>query len=58
MEACVNKVLEGIFMQLDVLKNEEKIMNVIMFLFDFMVPIVACVFVIFFNGGSWIDTIA
>lgn len=45
-------------MQLEALKNEEKIMNVIMFLFDLVVPFVAFGFVILFNGGTWIDAIA
>lgn len=45
-------------MQLDVFKNEEKLMNRILFLFDTVIPIVAFTFVMLFNGGSWIDAIA
>lgn len=44
-------------MELDVLKNEERLMNRIMFLFDTAIPIVAFVYVMLFNGGTWIDTI-
>lgn len=45
-------------MELDMLKNEEKLMNFIMFLFDTIIPIVAVAYVLLFNGGTWIDTIA
>lgn len=45
-------------MSLDVLKNEEKLMNRIMFLFDAVIPVVAFFYVILFNGGSMIDAIA
>lgn len=44
-------------MQLKVLKNEEKLMNFIMFLFDTIVPVVAFVYVMLFNGGTWIDAV-
>lgn len=44
-------------MQLDVLKNEEKLMNFIMFLFDTIIPVVAFTYVMLFNGGTWIDAI-
>lgn len=44
-------------MQLEVLKNEEKLMNFIMFLFDTAVPVVAFVYVMLFNGGTWIDAV-
>lgn len=45
-------------MSLDVLKNEEKLMNRILFLFDTVIPIVAFTYVMLFNGGSWIDAVA
>lgn len=45
-------------MSLEVLKNEEKLMNRIMFLFDTFIPIVAFTYVMLFNGGSWIDIFA
>jgi len=45
-------------MSLDVLKNEEKLMNRILFLFDAAIPAVAFAYVMLFNGGSWIDAIA
>ncbi|MBD5453168.1 MAG: chemotaxis protein [Lachnospiraceae bacterium] len=45
-------------MNLEILKNEEKRMNFIMFLFYLAVPIVAFLFVLFFNGGSIKDSIA
>lgn len=44
-------------MQLEVLKNEEKLMNFIMFLFNTIVPGVAFVYVMLFNGGTWIDAV-
>ena len=44
-------------MELNVLKNEEKLMNLIMFLFNLCIPIVAFFYVIFFNGGSMIDAV-
>lgn len=44
-------------MELEVLKNEEKLMNRIMFLFDTIIPAVAFTYVMLFNGGSWIDAI-
>lgn len=44
-------------MQLEVLKNEEKLMNFIMFLFNTIIPVVAFVYVMLFNGGTWIDAI-
>ena len=44
-------------MQLEVLKNEEKLMNFIMFLFNTIIPVVAFTYVMLFNGGTWIDAI-
>ncbi len=44
-------------MQLEILKKEEKRMNLIMFLFLMIIPAVACLYVLLFNGGSWIDLI-
>lgn len=44
-------------MDLNVLKNEEKLMNMIMFLFNLCIPIVALAYVLLFNGGSWIDAV-
>ena len=44
-------------MKLDILKGEEKRMNMIMFLFDLVIPIVACAYVLLFNGGSAIDLV-
>lgn len=44
-------------MQLDILKNEEKQMNLIMFLvWGFLIPIVAVTFVMLFLGGTIEDT--
>ena len=57
-EGNVNKKLEGLFMELKVLKNEEKLMNRIMFLFNLCIPIVAFTYVMLFNGGTWIDAVA
>lgn len=45
-------------MELKVLKNEEKLMNRIMFLFNLCIPIVAFTYVMLFNGGTWIDAVA
>lgn len=45
-------------MDLEILKNEEKRMNFIMFLFYAAIPIVAFLYVLFFNGGSMRDSIA
>ena len=39
-------------MELEILKNEEKRMNMIMFLFLVVIPIVAVVYVLLFNGAS------
>lgn len=44
-------------MSLEVLKNEEKLMNRILFLFDAVIPIVAFFYVILFNGGTMIDAV-
>lgn len=44
-------------MKANILKIEEKQMNFIMFLAGVFVPIVACIFVILFLGGTCIDTI-
>ncbi len=45
-------------MELEILKNEEKRMNMIMFLFLVAIPIVAVVYVLLFNGASGRDAIA
>lgn len=45
-------------MELEILKNEEKRMNFIMFLFLAIIPIVATAYVLLFNGGSARDSIA
>lgn len=44
-------------MELRVLKDEEKLMNFIFFLFLVAIPIVAFLFVLFFNGGGMRDSI-
>lgn len=44
-------------MELKVLKNEEKLMNRILFLFDVFIPVVAFAYVMLFNGGTWPDAI-
>lgn len=44
-------------MELEILKNEEKRTNFIMFLFYVAVPIVAFLYVLFFNGGAARDGI-
>lgn len=44
-------------MNLEILKNEEKRTNFVMFLFYAVVPIVAFLYVLLFNGGSWKDSI-
>lgn len=45
-------------MQLEILKNEEKRTNFIMFLFYAAVPLVAFLYVLIFNGGAVKDAIA
>lgn len=45
-------------MELEILKNEEKRMNMIMFLFLVAIPVVAVVYVLLFNGASGRDAIA
>ena len=45
-------------MQLDILKNEEKRTNFVMFLFYAVVPLVAFLYVLLFNGGAVKDSIA
>lgn len=45
-------------MELEILKNEEKRMNMIMFIFLAVIPIVAFVYVLLFNGGTIKDSIA
>ena len=45
-------------MELEILKNEEKRMNMIMFLFLDVIPVVAVTYVLLFNGGSGRDAIA
>ena len=44
-------------MELSILKNEEKRMNLIMFLFLACIPCVAMGYVLLFNGGSARDCI-
>lgn len=44
-------------MDIKILKNEERRMNLIMFLFLLIIPIVAMAYVLLFNGGSKRDTI-
>ena len=45
-------------MELKILKNEEKMMNTVMFiLWGLMVPVAAFIFVLFFLGGSMIDAV-
>lgn len=48
----------GVFMNLEILKNEEKRMNFIMFLFLTTIPIIAFIYVLLFNGGALRDSIA
>ena len=45
-------------MNLEILKNEEKRMNLIMFIFLAIIPVVAFVYVLLFNGGQAKDSIA
>lgn len=45
-------------MELKILKNEEKRMNFIMFLFDLVIPVVAFFYVLLFNGGGIRDAVA
>lgn len=45
-------------MNLEILKNEEKRMNQIMFLFLAVIPVVAVVYVLLFNGGTARDAVA
>lgn len=45
-------------MDLEILRNEEKRMNQIMFLFLAAIPVVAVVYVLLFNGGSARDAVA
>ena len=47
----------GIAMKLEILKNEEKRMNMIMFLVLLIIPAVAFFYVLLFNGGSVKDII-
>ena len=49
--------MEGVLMELEVLKNEEKLMNMILFLFDVCIPVVAFAYVMLFNGGTWPDAV-
>ena len=44
-------------MELQILKNEEKRMNLIMFLFLTVIPVVAFLYVLLFNGGALKDSI-
>ncbi|MDE7247347.1 MAG: chemotaxis protein [Lachnospiraceae bacterium] len=45
-------------MELQVLKDEEKLMNFIFFLFLLAIPVVAFLYVLFFNGGGIRDIVA
>lgn len=45
-------------MELEVLNEEEKRMNLILFVFMLAIPIVATTYVMLFNNGTWIDLIA
>ncbi len=45
-------------MELEILKNEEKRMNMILFVFLDVIPIVAVVYVLLFNGGASRDAVA
>lgn len=44
-------------MELEILKNEEKRMNMILFLFLLVIPVVAFFYVLLFNGGAGRDAI-
>lgn len=44
-------------MKLEILKNEEKRMNMILFLFLISIPVVAFIYVLLFNGGKGRDAI-
>lgn len=44
-------------MDLEILKNEEKRMNMLMFLFLAVIPVVAFVYVLLFNGGQARDAV-
>ena len=44
-------------MQLEILKKEEKRMNTIMFLYLASIPVAACLYVLLFNKGTWIDLV-
>lgn len=44
-------------MKLRILKDEEKLMNLIFFLFLVAIPVVAFLFVLFFNGGGMRDSV-
>ncbi|MDE7325014.1 MAG: chemotaxis protein [Lachnospiraceae bacterium] len=45
-------------MNLEILEGEEKRMNLIMFIFLSAIPVVAFLYVLFFNGGTWRDCVA
>ena len=45
-------------MELQILKDEEKRMNLVFFLFLLAIPIVAFLYVLIFNGGSIRDIVA
>ncbi len=45
-------------MELEILKKEEKRMNFIMFWFLLVIPVFACAYVLLFNNGTIIDTVA
>lgn len=45
-------------MELEVLNEEEKRMNFILFVFMLIIPITATTYVMLFNNGTWIDLVA
>ncbi|MCM1106526.1 MAG: hypothetical protein NC355_06245 [Blautia sp.] len=44
-------------MNLEILQNEERRMNMIFFIFDLTIPVVALLYVLFFNGASLRDIV-
>lgn len=48
---------EDRLMNLEVLKNEERLMNFILFLLNSIIPVVAFIYVMLFNKGTWIDAV-
>ncbi len=55
---CTYFLERGVYMNLAVLKNEEKQMNLIMFIFMDIIPVVAFVYVLLFNGGQARDALS